>query len=421
MTWLRLSLGAACLCGPVLAAACFSVPDVDLVTDGSSGTGDAATNATDTPPATTNATDTPPTTTATDGDTDPVMTTAVDSTGDEGVCGDGAVNDAETCDDANTTDGDGCDASCAPEPGFTCRGEPSACASTCSDGVIASDEICDDGNNFDGDGCTGCEVDAGYECSGNESSTCTPICGDSLLVGDETCDDGDTMDGNGCSAQCVVERYYRCVNTGPGSCTRIRLLFAPADGDDNLFRNATANITGGVVDFFDASGGTPVLPELTANYDCILTYPNGSYSDGPLFGSHLANFVDFGGNVVLGIATGFPMAGLGGTPIMDDGYSPIVANTGLEFLRVPVSYAGDGTSVIVDGVMDFSATSAVDTNVVLQGAGLMDGTYDNGTIAIAHRPDFGVIYLNGTGADAAGNMGEWPLLSANACAAGFLQ
>jgi len=36
------------------------------------------------------------------------------------VCGDGVVDTGEACDDLNVDSGDGCDASCQPEPGWTC-------------------------------------------------------------------------------------------------------------------------------------------------------------------------------------------------------------------------------------------------------------------------------------------------------------
>jgi hypothetical protein len=42
-------------------------------------------------------------------------------------------------------------------------------------------------------------------------------------------------------------------------------------------------------------------------------------------------------------------------------------------------------------------------------------------IAVAYRPDFKVVYVNGTGNASFGPMGDWPRLVANACAVGFLQ
>lgn len=43
-------------------------------------------------------------------------------------CGDGARGDAEECDDGNLSSGDGCSAGCRLELGWSCEGQPSACA-----------------------------------------------------------------------------------------------------------------------------------------------------------------------------------------------------------------------------------------------------------------------------------------------------
>ncbi|MCH9682971.1 MAG: DUF4215 domain-containing protein [Deltaproteobacteria bacterium] len=412
MSWLRRLPILSSLFVPLLPAACFQVPDIDdtdagSLTDGASTTSDPATG---------------PGATSESNDSTMTSQTGVDSTGDgpDAVCGDGMLSGAESCDDGNTDDGDGCSSTCSEEAGFACEGEPSVCASVCGDGVAAPDEACDDGNVIGGDGCDRCTVERGYECTGDAPSVCAGVCGDGMLVVGETCDDANAVAGDGCSDQCVVELYYRCANVGPGSCSPVRALFVPADDDDEAFRDAIAAVTGGPVDHFDASTGTPMLPDVIGNYDCLLTYPNGNYADAMALGTLLANFVDLDGAVVLGLATGLPMAGLGGTPIAGEGYSP-VGQTDLEFLMAPVQYVGDGTSVLVQGIGAFGVDAVIDSMVALQGAGIADGTYDNGTIAIAHRPDFKVVYLNGTGHEVIAPTGEWGLLSANACAASFVQ
>jgi uncharacterized protein (TIGR03382 family) len=107
------------------------------------------------------------------------------------TCGDALVYPEEGCDDANLFAGDGCDASCIPEYGFLCAGEPSVCESLCGDGATASDEDCDDGNITDGDGCS---ADCRLE-----------YCGNGYLDGGELCDDGNQVDGDGCSADCLSD------------------------------------------------------------------------------------------------------------------------------------------------------------------------------------------------------------------------
>ena len=126
-------------------------------------------------------------------------------------CGDGVVNDAgaEACDDGNAEDGDGCSSVCAPEPGFDCDGEPSACAATCGDGLVAGSEACDDANTTDGDGCSAtCSEKPGFACA-EEPSVCSELCGDGVVTAGEACDDGaDNSDAvaDACRTDCTLAR-----------------------------------------------------------------------------------------------------------------------------------------------------------------------------------------------------------------------
>jgi cysteine-rich repeat protein len=140
-------------------------------------------------------------------------------------CGDGAIV-GEACDDGDNTDGDGCAADCTVEHGFTCSGEPSACASTCGDGLVASDEVCDDGGTDAGDGCDGaCAIETGWDCIG-EPSICEAagVCGDGTVGIAEGCDDGNTDEGDGCSGTCGTEPGWQCTGE-PSMCV------ADIDGD----------------------------------------------------------------------------------------------------------------------------------------------------------------------------------------------
>ncbi len=398
----------------LVSAGCFTAPDIDLPGDASSGTQDPSTSVDPTTNATTTDTPDPATTT---GDTDPATTVSVDSSGGD-ACGDGAITGPEACDDANVDDGDGCSSTCALEPGFDCRGEPSVCTAECGNGQLDPTEDCDDANGVDDDGCTSCTIDRGFTCTDDRPSICTAGCGDGVVGPGEQCDDGDDVDGNGCSSECTVELYYRCVSEGPGSCTPISILYLVADVDDPAFRVGISGVTGGTTDYFAANTGTPTLPDLTANYDCILTHPQNSYMDPLTVGDHLANFVDFGGNVVLGIAVDIPEIGLTGSPIMAPGYAPMTTGDTVQFSMS--QYSGDGTSVLHTGVVAYGL-QVTDTAVALQGAGIIDATYTDGSIAVAYRPDFKVVYVNGTGHEVVDPTGDLPLLFANACAAGFVQ
>jgi cysteine-rich repeat protein len=175
------------------------------------------------------------------------------------ICGNG-IDDFEEngsppstgeCDDGGTTANDGCSATCTVESGWTCSGQPSACATICGDGLVRGTEPCDDGNASNQDDClTNCQppscgdgfihnqgtgpfeqCDGGACCtptctsaadgtSCNDGSICTLIdsclngvcqgtttCGDGILqvsCGEE-CDDGGVSGGDGCNATCQDE------------------------------------------------------------------------------------------------------------------------------------------------------------------------------------------------------------------------
>ena len=59
--------------------------------------------------------------------------------------------------------------------------------------------------------------------------------------------------------------------------------------------------------------------------------------------------------------------------------------------------------------------------MAVQGQGVADGTYDNAEITTAYRPDYAVVYLNGTGNAQFNPTGDWPTLMANACAVAYVQ
>lgn len=134
-------------------------------------------------------------------DSGPLPDTGVDAATTVSVCGDGAVDGDETCDDGNDDAGDGCSDVCVVEPGWSCSGEPSVCASNCGDGVVGPTEACDDGGNEPQDGCSAtCTIEPGWTCpAGSPTAACTTDCGDGATAeGVEECDDGNNTDGDGC-------------------------------------------------------------------------------------------------------------------------------------------------------------------------------------------------------------------------------
>lgn len=185
------------------------------------------------------------------------------------------------------------------------------------------------------------------------------------------------------------------------------MLYAPAWEDDPAFRAAVAAITGGTVEYYDARTGTPSAGQLAA-FDCVYTWPNEGYADSVLMGDRLADFVDAGGRVLLGAFCTFTSGHSLGGRIMAAGYSPVTSPGGNNRFRLS-HYAGDGGACMYSQVPNFGFV--IRDSLVLQGAGVADGHYADGEIALAYRPDFEVVYLNGI---PAGCLDEWPRLVANA-------
>jgi hypothetical protein len=189
-----------------------------------------------------------------------------------------------------------------------------------------------------------------------------------------------------------------------GSANADSYLIAPSEEDNASFRSAVSAFLGGAtVDYFDARSGTLSVASL-ANYDAVFTWANFAYSDRVAFGDNLADYVDAGGRVVIGAFTTYTLGNYLSGDIMGAGYSPVTSPTGSNHFFTS-SYAGDGTPLLWSGVSSYSATYR--DYVILQGAGILDGTFADGEIAGAYRPDLGVIYLGGmetiggTGGDAA--------------------
>jgi hypothetical protein len=204
-------------------------------------------------------------------------------------------------------------------------------------------------------------------------------------------------------------------NAASGRPTAPGILYAPSFSDDATYRASIGAYTLGPVNYFDARTGTPSAA-LLATYDGVYTHSAQVYSDRVLFGDRLADFVDAGNKVVLGVGAmyndliGGSDYSIGGR-IRGKGYSPVTADPDkFHFALSP--YLGDGTTCLHTGVPAYDC--AFRDVLYAQGAGLVDGHYDDGEIAQAYRPDGRVVYSNGAGAAAFGGTGDWPRLVANA-------
>jgi hypothetical protein len=195
------------------------------------------------------------------------------------------------------------------------------------------------------------------------------------------------------------------------------ILYAPSEADDPAYRAAMAAITGGTVDYFDASAGTPT-PALMANYSCVNTWANFAYADPTAYGDNLAAYVDGGGRAILGVFDTFTSGNSLGGMIMTSAYSPVVSPTGTNHFA-NAAYAGNGTTCIHDTVTSYDCFFR--DVLALQGAGIQDGSYVDNEIAQAYRAGGGaVIYNNGSGAVQLQGFGgcltaDWGKLVANSC------
>ena len=192
------------------------------------------------------------------------------------------------------------------------------------------------------------------------------------------------------------------------------ILYAPSEADDPVLRSAIAAITGGTVDYFDASTGTPDAQTLQG-YDCVYTWANYAFADPTGYGNNLAAAVDAGTVVILGAFCTYTSGNSLGGAIMTAPYSPVYSPSGSNHF-VTSNYAGDGTTPIYNGVTTFECMFR--DILAVQGSGVADGHYQDGEIAHAYRPDFKVIYSNGSGATQLGCTGQWAQLVANACQVG---
>jgi hypothetical protein len=191
-----------------------------------------------------------------------------------------------------------------------------------------------------------------------------------------------------------------------------RILYCPSESDDPGYRAAIAAITGGVVDYFDTRVANPSA-DVLATYDCAYTWANYAYLDNVGLGNLLAGFVDGGGSVVLGAFCTYTSGNYLSGAIMTAAYSPVWSPSGSNhFLSSP--YAGDGTTCIHSGVTSYECVYR--DYLATQGGGVVDGHFVDGEIAAAYRPDYKVLYNNGSGALQLGCSGDWARLVANSCA-----
>ena len=182
------------------------------------------------------------------------------------------------------------------------------------------------------------------------------------------------------------------------------ILYAPAAADNQSFREEVSALSAGIgVDYFDARIGTPGA-DLLATYSVVFTWVEFPYDDAGAFGDNLAEYVDAGGTVILGQWCCPTALNYLSGRIMEVGYCPVTAGSYGSGI-----YVGDGTSCIHADVTTYVASYR--DNCTLQGDGVQDGSYHDGYLSHAYRPDQRVFYSAGSAIDYAS--GDWAQLIAN--------
>lgn len=180
------------------------------------------------------------------------------------------------------------------------------------------------------------------------------------------------------------------------------VLCAPTNPDNPSFRAALHALLAVPVDYFDARTGTPTLSQLL-QYDCVTTWVSYPYGDPVAMGDRLADYVDLGGQVILG-ACCYPHGQtnyLRGR-IMTAAYCPAIIGSG------GGDYNHDGTDCVHWGVSSYTTYEAV---LALQPGAQSDGTVGSlGRSGVAWRGDRLVYYSCATGVDYSGG---WLQLTVN--------
>lgn len=198
----------------------------------------------------------------------------------------------------------------------------------------------------------------------------------------------------------------------------VMVLYAPSESDDAGYRAAIVAGSAGRIlacDYFDARYGTPDA-SLLANYEAVMTWANYAYADNVLFGNNLADFVDAGGDVVLGAFCAYTSGNYLAGRIMDDpNYCPVTGGTNHFTLAM-----WDGVSSCdcwVYGVTSWGATYR--DYLTLRTQGVLCARFTDGEIAIAGGyagfDDFEVYYANGMGGYPLGPVGDQGIAIANMC------
>jgi len=185
-----------------------------------------------------------------------------------------------------------------------------------------------------------------------------------------------------------------------------KYLYAPSFPDNPTFRSQlSAQLDGQPVDYFDTSAATPSV-EYLSQYAAVFTWRGSAYADPTAFGNNLADYVDQGGRVILGM---WCLDGMGGR-IMTPEYCPV---TGMSWTWPgDFCYNHDGTQCATANVEHLCALW-LDGILGLQPGAQSDGSLgDVGFPLAAWNAPMNVWYSTGNEGGSYGS-GDWHILTAN--------
>ena len=199
-----------------------------------------------------------------------------------------------------------------------------------------------------------------------------------------------------------------------GDTDTCKILYAPTEKDNPRMRAEVEAITASSMDYFDARRGTPPLWYL-AQFDMVVTWVAHPYDNAEAMGDVLANYVEQGGRVVLGLWS----APGGNNQLFLEGrlmeeYCPVTIG-GLDWGGT--TYADDGVDCIHEDV-SFYSPRIWDQIDEIEPDAWSDGTYVNQAgeqyPSVAYRHDRKVFYISGFDGGANG-AGDWAELLAGTC------
>lgn len=191
-----------------------------------------------------------------------------------------------------------------------------------------------------------------------------------------------------------------------------KVLYCPSSDDSPEFRSGLAEVLNSDVDYLNTRYVTPTLAELL-QYQAVIHWVDYPHADAVAMGDVLADYVDAGGRVILGL---WSMSGAGQYNYLQGrlatDYNPVYIE-GMDWQGG--DYVGDEIDCIHDGIT-FYGTPWRDLVTDVTPMAWYDGSlldkYGDTSIAVAYLLDRSVYYISGFDGGTSGP-GQWVDLVAN--------